>query len=753
MDVFSLLSDLETASRGKLRLLLEAQTMLRWIFVTILLSASAVAAVWMLVPHLNSVSATPPASPPDAKEKKKPAAVPHEKAPPPQTSASAGIHTQPEVYVHRREGSQVLTEPVLIPDCPLVIVEKQEVASEKEGIILFIGTDVQIGEVVPPDKQLPEAKLGFLAILVGEKPVEGEECFQVPNDPKNWYRRYRDKDSLEPNKVFLFQERRQVRKLQVGDRVRRGQLLAQINPAKSSDEVSVNIAKLEGVEESRWAAATMRDEYKRRLDNYQGINRQQGGAIPTDTLQETRIQWAKSYAEERVKRREIVEAQRKLNASVTDLKMHEVRAAIDGVVKDIYRNHQGDAVKPYEPILRIENPARLRAEGRLAIEEALKLSEGMTAIIEASRPEAPRLVLSGHLGPVNCVAVSKGNRPVIVSGSDDETLRGWDSVTGDMLWTVWPLHSSVRAVACTPPTSKYNLACFGCADGTIRLIDLDKPEQQKLRELGERHRGPVLGVHFSPDGELIATCGDDRLIRLWKTQTGELVCSRQGHAGPVTSVRFASAKRLVSAGKDGRLIVWDVEDINRMHPVAPRFDGRSGQVLTLGVSPDGKNVLFDQGKEIRILTLENKEMVGTLQNPSGQMNFSTMALFSPDGKTILTNRSGSAPEKLQLWRTPVAPQTRGAELRQFIWKGTATCGAFAPEDGSFAVTGTEDHKVLVWTMPSKEEIDSRLEARLTLVEKYIDTQNRDVRVWAELQAPEWLIPGMRATMVVLPPRK
>ena len=61
--------------------------------------------------------------------------------------------------------------------------------------------------------------------------------------------------------------------------------------------------------------------------------------------------------------------------------------------------------------------------------------------------------------------------------------------------------------------------------------------------------------------------------------------------------------------------------------------------------------------------------------------------------------------------------------------------------------------MLVWTMPSKEEIDSRLEARLTLVEKDLDTHSRHVRVWAELQSPEWLIPGMRATMVVLPPRK
>ena len=359
--------------------------------------------------------------------------------------------------------------------------------------------------------------------------------------------------------------------------------------------------------------------------------------------------------------------------------MHEIHASIDGVIKVLYKHHQGEAVKPNDPVLEIQNPARLRVEGRLEVQEALKLKEGMTVIVEATRPESPRRVISGHLNTVNCVAVSKGKRPVIVSGSDDETLRGWDSLTGEKVWAVYGLRSAVRAAACTPPASSRNLVCFGCADGTVRLLDLDSPDAKKPREMSERHRGPVLGVAFSPDGEVCATCGDDRLIRLWKTETGALLHTLANHSGPVTSVQFASANRLVSAGKDNRLIVWDVEAGKPPHPIGPRFDGRGGEVLTLGVSPDGKTVLFDQGKELRLLTLKDKQIVGTLQNPSDAQNFSTMALFSPDGKTILTNASAAG--KLQLWRTPVL-QSRGSELRQFIWNGNATCGAFAPEERS-----------------------------------------------------------------------
>jgi WD40 repeat protein/biotin carboxyl carrier protein len=721
--------------------------MFRWIFVSVLLSACAIASVWMLIPYLNSAQ-------PLVGEinDKKPAEQPQppRAAPPHSASPVAGTRGPLEVAVYHNIDHRDLTEPIIVPDGTLVIVEKQEVPSEKEGVILFIGTDVRPGEVVPPEKQLPKAQLGFLALMVGEKPVEGEECFQIPNDRNNWYRRARPMDQLEPNKVVLMQETRQVRKLQVGDRVERGQLLALINPAKSFDEVAIKVATLNGKAEERNLSEQQKLEYKERYQNQLAINRKNPNAVPRDSLQETHLTYLKYAAEEAVKKAEIIKAQRELSAALTDLKMHEIRAAIPGVIKVISKNHQGDAVKPNETILQIQNPARLRVDGRLELQEALKLKEGMTAIVEANRPEMPRLVISGHLQAVNCVAVSKGKRPIIVSGSEDETLRGWDATTGDKVWAVYGLRSGVRSVACTPPTAKHNLVCFGCADGTVRVLDLDQSDR-KPREMAERHRGPVHSIAVSPDGEMVATGGDDRVIRLWKTETGALLHTLVNHSGPVTSVQFASAKRLVSAAKDNRLIVWEVEAGKPPHPIGPRFEGRGGEVLNLGVSPDGKTVLFDQGKELRMLTLDNKDLVGTLQNPSDAMNFSTMALFSPDGKTILTN--GSASGKLQLWRTPVS-QLRGSELRQFIWtKGTANCGAFAPEDGSFAVTGTEDHQVLVWSMPSKEEIDSRLEARLTLVEKNLDTQSRHVKVWAELDSPEWLVPGMRATMVVLPPRK
>ncbi|HEY7156332.1 MAG TPA: HlyD family efflux transporter periplasmic adaptor subunit [Gemmataceae bacterium] len=735
--------------------------MFRWIFVCLLLSAGVVAAVWAVAPK-NISSDSPPQD--QAPEKRK-ADAPDRSAPvsAPQPPLALGTGALPELIEYAKQNQQELLETIVIPGAPLVMDGQQDVPSEKEGVIIFIGTDIKAGEKVPPEKQLPKAELGFLAVPVGpkERLREGEKTFQLFEESNQMYRRLRDDDPLEPHKITLAREFREVRKLQVGDWVERGQLLALVNPKKSFDEVTMKVASLDAADYDTQASGKKRDEYHRRYLTMLEQNRRVPGSVPKDDIEATRLQRDNFAFEAKQKAAKVVEAQRTLHAALTDLRYHEVHAAIDGVVKSIYKHHQGEAVKPYEPVLQIQDPSRLCAKGLLDIQQAQKLKKGMQVYIEASRPEHPLRIITGHLGAVNCVAVSKGDKPIIVSGSDDETLRGWDAATGEKLWQLRDLKSAVRAAACTPPAAKRNLVLFGTADGMVRLLDLDNLKE-KPRDLAERHQGAVNGVAFSPDGERCATCSDDYTICLWKTGTGELLDRLRFHRGAVTSVQFASATRLVSAGRDNRLAVWEVEEGKPARRIRPNFEGRGGDVAQIGVSPDGQTVLFDQGKELRLLSLdEGKQLEGTLRNASGELNFSTMALFSPDGKTILTNISAND-GKLQLWRTP-SGQARASELRQFIWKGTATCGAFSPQEkdegkieekkkakNAFVVTGTQDRQVLVWDMPSKEEVEGHVEAHLTLVEKQLDTQSLQVRVWAELQAPEWLIPGMRATMVIPP---
>src|SRR5262249_12820695 len=152
------------------------------------------------------------------------------------------------------------------------------------------------------------------------------------------------------------------------------------------------------------------------------------------------------------------------------------------------------------------------------------------------------------------------------------------------------------------------------------------------------------------------------------------------------------------------------------------------------VNPRTQQVLFDQGPELRLLSVAHERIDGFLKNPGGGLNFTDMALFSPDGNLVLTNAASE--NRVQLWRLPSGDR-RAYELRQLVWQAARiTCGASAPApadkpQGEFVVTGTEDQQVVVWEMPSEKEITAEVEAERLYVEKALDTSSRQVRVWAE----------------------
>ncbi len=88
------------------------------------------------------------------------------------------------------------------------------------------------------------------------------------------------------------------------------------------------------------------------------------------------------------------------------------------------------------------------------------------------------------------------------------------------------------------------------------------------------HQDMIHDMAFSPDGNDLATCGYDRLVKLWDPRTGKEMRTLKDHSDAVYGLAFSPDGRLLaSAVADRAVKVWDVG-----HRQAALYPGRGDRL-------------------------------------------------------------------------------------------------------------------------------------------------------------------------------
>lgn len=158
--------------------------------------------------------------------------------------------------------------------------------------------------------------------------------------------------------------------------------------------------------------------------------------------------------------------------------------------------------------------------------------------------------LHGHGDRVNCCKFKDSS--VLVTGSNDATVRLWDTRAKTCIQTLPPFSDSVTGVQCD------DTAILGCSvDGSLRTFDV-----RTGKVYIDRTSIPIGCMSLSKDGKYVALSLLNSMIQLLD-RNGSVVRTFQGHVNRSISLSSCLDHEQVHIGsgsEDGIVRFWDLSD-------------------------------------------------------------------------------------------------------------------------------------------------------------------------------------------------
>ncbi|XP_048876461.1 WD repeat-containing protein 36 [Brienomyrus brachyistius] len=133
-------------------------------------------------------------------------------------------------------------------------------------------------------------------------------------------------------------------------------------------------------------------------------------------------------------------------------------------------------------------------------------------------------------------------------------------------------------------TSCGNFAVVGLSSGHIDVYNMQSGIHRGHYGDSKAHDGPVRGIAVDGLNQLTVSAGADRLVKLWKFKSKELLHAVTLGASPSRTLLHRDSELLAIALDDFTLNVMDLET----RRIVRKFPGHRGQINDMTFSPDGR---------------------------------------------------------------------------------------------------------------------------------------------------------------------
>lgn len=174
------------------------------------------------------------------------------------------------------------------------------------------------------------------------------------------------------------------------------------------------------------------------------------------------------------------------------------------------------------------------------------------------------------------------------------------------------------------------------------LLSFSLPAQKQIFvKYVKQHEKAIIGSRFSPDSKTIACLTADKTIKIYDTNTGEMITVLDDKGEGDVTVAFSPDSRFLAAGSwDKTIKIWDI-DKGR---IVKRFSGHSQATRSISFNSQG-NFLASAGWDDMIKIWYTPTGI-SLKNMKGHTQCVRTISFSPDGNFIA---SGSYDLLLKVW--------------------------------------------------------------------------------------------------------